>query len=102
MEFLTDSLNEFVSKLSEAQKEEIDVIESIINTNKANKENTKEKVFHFLEKRKSENYINLILRCIMHAASVRPKEKESLLFLLTSVSNNFKLNLKFTENVDFF
>ena len=49
MEFLTDSLREVVSKLSEDQKEEIDVIESIISTKETNKEDTKEKVFRFLE-----------------------------------------------------
>ena len=42
MEFLTNSLKEVVSKLSEDQKEEIDVIESIVSTNETNKENTKE------------------------------------------------------------
>ena len=55
MEFLTDSLNETVSKLSDDQKEEICVIESISNTNETNKESTKEKVIRFIEKRKPEN-----------------------------------------------
>ena len=50
MEFLTNSLKEVVSKLSEDQKEEIDVIESIVNTNEESKENTKEKLFRFIEK----------------------------------------------------
>ena len=84
MEFLTDSLREVVSKLSEDQKEEIDVVESIISTKETNKEDTKEKVFRFLEKRKPENCINFILECIEHAANIRPKERESLLFF-----NNF-------------
>ena len=33
MEFLTPSLKEVISKLSEDQKEEVDIIESIININ---------------------------------------------------------------------
>ena len=80
MEFLTDSLKEALSKLSEDQKEEIDVIESIINTNETNKENAKEKVFRFLEKRKPENCINFIVGCLEHAVQIRPKERESHLF----------------------
>ena len=91
MEFLTNSLKEVISKLSEDQKEEVDFIESIVNTNE---ENTKEKLFRFIEKQKPENSIHFIVRCIEHAAEIRSKERESLLFLLTSVFNNFHLNLE--------
>ena len=94
MEFLTDSLKEVISKLSENQKEEIDVIESIVSTSETNKQSTKEKVFRFVEKRKPENCINFILKCFQHAALVRPKERESIYFLLTSVLNNFKLDFR--------
>ena len=100
MEFLTDSLKEVVSKLSENQKEEIDAIESIVNTNEENKENTKEKLFHFIEKRKPENCISFIIGCIEHATKIRPKERESLLFLLTSVFNNFHLNFEIFKRFD--
>ena len=55
MEFLTNSLKEVVSKLSENQKEEVDVIESIVNTSETNKENTKEKLLKYIEKRKPDN-----------------------------------------------
>ena len=92
MEFLTDSLKEVVSKLSEDQKEEVDIIESIVNTNEENRENTKEKLFRFIEKRKPENCINFIVQCFDHATKIRPKERESLFFLLTSVFNHFHLN----------
>ena len=44
-DFLTNSLKEVVSKLSEEQREEVDVIESIVDINEGNKENTKEKLF---------------------------------------------------------
>ena len=98
MEFLTNSLNEIVSKLSADQKEEIDVIESIVNTNEENKENTKEKVFRFIEKRKPENCINFIFGCIKHVTEIRPKERESLLFLLTSIFDNFHFKLKISES----
>ena len=97
MEFLTNSLKEVVSKLNENQKEEIDVIESIVNTNEENKENTKEKLFRFIEKRKPENCINFIVGCIEHAAKIRPKERESLLFLITSVFNGFHINFEITK-----
>ena len=100
MEFLTDSLRDVVSKLSEGQKEEIDIIESIINTNEANKEKTKEKLFRFLEKRKPEYCINFILGCINHAAKARPKEEDSFHFILTSIYNNFHLNHDKINNFD--
>ena len=78
MEFLTNSLKEVVSKLSENQKEEIDVIESIVNTNESNKENAKEKLLRFIEK-------HFILGCIEYASMIRSKERKSLLFLLILV-----------------
>ena len=98
MEFLTNSLKEVVSKLSEDQKEEVDIIESIISINEENKENTKENVFRFIEKRKPENCIKFIVQCIEHATIIRPKERESIFFLLTSVFNNFHLNFKIAKN----
>ena len=92
MEFLTNTLKKVIPKLSEGQKEEIDVIESIINTNEANKEKTKENLFRFIEKHEIKNCINFILECIDHATKVRQKERESILFLLTSILNHFHLN----------
>ena len=94
MEFLTNSLKEVVSKLSENQREEVDVIESIVNINEENKENTKEKVFRFSEKRKPENDVKFIVRCIDHAAYIRPKERESLFSLISSVFNDFHLDFE--------
>ena len=93
MEFLTNSLKEAVSKLSEDQKEEVDVIESVVNTNEENEENMKEKLFRFIEKHEPENCIRFIVQCIEHAARIRPKERESLLFLLTSVFKQFPFKL---------
>ena len=98
MEFLTDSLKEVVSKLSENQKEEIETIELIINTSETNKENTKEKVFHFIEKRRSENRIDFILGCVEHAAMIRSKNRRPLLFLIISIFNDFHLNFKIAES----
>ena len=94
MGFLPDSLKEALSKLSEDQKEEIDVIESIVNTNETNKENTKEKVFRFVEKRKPENCINFILGCLEHASQIRPKERESILFFIKFSFQQFRFNLQ--------
>ena len=100
MEFLTDQLREVVSGLSEGQQEEIDVIESIINISETNKESTKEKVFRFLEKRKHEIHTKLIIECIGHATRIRPKERRSLNFLLTSVLGSFNGDIKGAENHD--
>ena len=97
---MTNFLDEIFSKLNENQKEEINVIESIVNMNKETKENTKEKLFCFLEKRNLENYVNFILGCIDHAAEIRPKERESHLFLVISIFNKFNLKFKIAEKYD--
>ena len=47
MEFLTPSLNEVVSKLSENQKEEISIIELIININENQQRNHKRQTNSF-------------------------------------------------------
>ena len=73
MEFLTHSLKKVISTLSENQVEEIDVIESVINVNANNKEETLEKVFSFLEKYGFESRIMLIFSCIDLASLTRPK-----------------------------
>ena len=99
MEFLTKSLKEDVSKLSEDQREEVDIIESIVNTCETNKENTKEKLFHFLEKQKPENCLNFILGCFEHAAAKRPMEKESFFYLLTSIFNILHLNFEIMKKI---
>ena len=98
MEFLPVFLNEVISKLNKNQKEEVDVIESLVNTNEENKESTKEKLFRFIEKQKPENCLNFILGCIEHAANVRPKERESIFFLLSSIFNKFHLNFEKTNS----
>ena len=98
MEFLTDSVREKISKLSEDQTDEIDVIESIININKENKENVKEKLFNFVEKQEPDDCIHFILGCINHAAQIRPKEREQFLFLVTSVFKKFNLNTELARN----
>ena len=82
MNILTDSLREAVSKLNENQKEEIDVIESIVDMDETKKEITKEKTFRFIEKRKLENCINFLLGCIEYAALIRPKERKKILFII--------------------
>ena len=58
MEHLATSLKEVVSKLTENQKEEVYVIESIVNTNNSKKESTKEKLFSFIEKYGPEDCIH--------------------------------------------
>ena len=74
MEFLTDSLKEVVaSKLSEDQKEEIDIIETIVNTKETSKESIKENLFHFLEKRGPENRIRFVIMTLGYTTKIRPK-----------------------------
>ena len=94
MEFLTNSLKEVVSKLSEDQKEEIDIIESIVNTNEENKENTKEKLFKYIEKRKLNSSIRFITSCFNQTVFTRPKKRESHFFVLVSIFNNFHITSK--------
>ena len=98
MEFLTNSLQEFVAGLSEDQKAEIDIIESIINTNNGNKEDVKEKVFLFLDKKGPIECVNFILHCIEHAATIRPRERESFLFLVIAIFEKYQLYMPITKN----
>ena len=97
MEFLPNSLKEVVSKLNENQKEEIDIIESLVNTNERNKENEKEKLFRFIEKRESKSCILFIVGCLNHAALIIPKERETFFFLFTSIFNKFHLNFEIKD-----
>ena len=97
MEFLTDYLRETISKLNETQKEEIDVIESIINANETNRENVKEKIIRFIQKHKPENCIMLIINCIERAVIIRPKDIDSLLFFNNFNFRKFQFKLRNSE-----
>ena len=94
MDFLTNSLNEVVSKLSSDQQEEIDVIESISNTTENNKETVCRKISNYIKKQSIENCYMFIFRCIDNAAMIRPKERESIMFLINSLVNEFDIELK--------
>ena len=91
MEYITDSFKEIISTLNENQQEEIDVVESIINTNKSNKERTSEKVKSYIKKRGLSNSHIFILKCIERATIIRPKEREPLFFVVKSIFESFEL-----------
>ena len=94
MDLLTDSLKEVVEKLSDSQKEKIDITESIISVNSINKEQIKEKMLNFFEKSKEKKAQQYILERINYAASIRPKERQSIMYLFNSFSGKFKIDLQ--------
>ena len=79
----TNLLKGVISKLSNAQREEIDVIDSIVNINNSKREEAKTLVQGYIEKHGNTS-INFILGCIEHASEIRVKERESIMFLLNS------------------
>ena len=97
METLTCALLDAVSKLNEDQKEEIDIIESIININETNKESTTEKVLEFLQNHIADKRLTFIYHVIDTAALIRPKERENIMFLIIAVCHNFDANYERVE-----
>ena len=64
---------------------------------KTNKETTKDKLIRFIEKQKPDYCINFIVKCIRHAAEIRPKEREAIFFLLTSVFKYFNIDFNIAK-----
>lgn len=85
MEYLTDKLKNALSKLSDNQKEEVDVIESVFCINKENKERVKEKVLNFLRKNKEIDLTTLFNGLIFNSVITRPKERKNLLYVYESI-----------------
>ena len=75
-----------LSKLSKEQKTEIDVIETIINININNKEEATKRVLEFVEKSGS---LPFVVGCIGRAAEIRPKERETIMFLINAIIERF-------------
>ena len=96
MELLPESIKDALSNLTYDQREEIDIIESIISINERNKREIQRKVFDFIEKRKIDSCLNAIYNFIEYAELIRPKEIESLDFLVKSIFDHFK---KKSENL---
>ena len=94
MELLTNSLEEVIEKLSDSQKEKIYITESIICVNSSNKEQIKEKVFKFFDDSKEKKPLQYILERINYAASIRPKERQSILYLFNSIREKFEINFQ--------
>ena len=95
MEFLTCQLKEVISKLNEGEKEEIDFIETIININKEKIETTKEKILDFIHKRNPLGCIPFIFKCFELCTTVKPKERESIMYLIELIIN------KYTESKEY-
>ena len=92
-----------ISELNDSQRDEIDFIESIVNINDKNKEKTKEKVIDFMKRHVLGNSKGFFLKSMDHAAKIRPKEREHLIYLLISVFEEFKINyhkLFFNSEID--
>ena len=83
MESPTNLLKDVISKLSDAQREEIDVIDSIVNINNSKREEAKTLVQGYIEKHGNTS-INFVLGCIEHASEIRVKEREAIMFLQNS------------------
>ena len=92
MEYLPDSLKEAMSKLSDNQREEIDLIESIVNVSK-DKEALCEKVINYIKKHSPENCELFILSCLKRIAVIRPKEREDLFFIIDSIFKNCSIDI---------
>ena len=88
MALFTSSQKEVISKLGDFQKEELNVIESIININEDNKEITAAEIIYYANRNEyGENSI-LIMLCINTAITIRPKSREYLLYLFNSLKKN--------------
>ena len=98
MEFLTDSLRENISKLSEGQKEEIDIIESIINASEESYENVFEKMHTFLSEHGPEDWFEFFIGLIDYTVQIRPKERRFHRCLLTSIFENYDLGYHSARN----
>ena len=81
-----EAIDEVLSKLSKEQKTEIDVIETIINININNREEATKRVLEFVEKSGS---LPFVVGCIGKAAEIRPKERESIMFLINAIIERF-------------
>ena len=81
-----EAIDEVLSKLSKEQKTEIDVIETIINININNKEEATKRVLEFVEKSGSQKFV---VGCIGRAAEIRPKERETIMFLINAIIERF-------------
>ena len=87
-------IKEIIAKIPieyQSLKETIYITESIISVKKENKEEIKEKTIKFLEENKLQN-LNYIIYIINYASEIRPKERESLFFIISSVFEYFKLD----------
>jgi hypothetical protein len=78
-----------VKGLSERQKEEINIIESVIGINSENKEEVRKLVRTFHEN--GAGSLPFIFMCIGHAAMIRPRERESQFHLLHTILCDFNV-----------
>ena len=80
MENLIKILEKDIGKLSEQQKEEIYIVESIIRYPKeADKGKINEVIINYIKKRRPENCIMFIFGCINTSALINNKDREPLI-----------------------
>ena len=94
MEFLTPSLNEVINKLSPDQQEEINVIESITNITENNKETVCQIVSKYVKRLSFDDCFVFVFCYIDNVSMIRTKERESIVFLINWLIEEFKIELQ--------
>ena len=91
------SLLEAISSQTPDTQERIEVIDEIYSISTENVEKVTKKITNFIENKGKEEYLRYILCTIANTAFTRPKERENIMLLVSSLKETFHLN----EN-DFF
>ena len=99
MDCLPASLKCIISKLSDNQREEIDIIESILNVNETNMDIMKEKLINYTKKHPIDDCICFIIQCIILKANIRVKERRYCVSFINMLINDF--NIKPTKILTF-
>ena len=93
MEYLAGFEKEVAPMLSSNQREECNIIESIImHQDQSKDESIIHDVIEYMNKRKPENCKEFIFRCIERSANIRPKARRFLISLIESILKVFGIN----------
>jgi hypothetical protein len=87
--FIDNSL----SNLSQNEREEAYLSGYIINIDEKNKEIVKDKVYDFIRNHKHRGILRYVLLIISRATEIRPKNREAHMYLISSLLENFELDL---------
>ena len=91
------SLLEAITSQNTDTQERIEIIDTIYDISKENIGEVTGKITNYIKKKGKEDYLRFILHTIANAAFTRPKEREAIMMLISSLKETFHLN----EN-DFF